>query len=86
MCGRRGSKFPPIGFDPTEGEQRSMRTTEWLEAAEARRVCQLAAEHAIRISWQTESAERARPTLSRLLFIGRHTASAADKELQPAAQ
>jgi hypothetical protein len=63
-----------------------MKTTEWLEAAEARRVCQLAAERAIRVSRQPEPAERARPILSRLLFIRRHTAAlSANEPLQSAA-
>jgi hypothetical protein len=64
-----------------------MKTTtpsEWLEAAEARRVCQLAAEQAIRVPGQREP-ESARPMLSRLLFMSRHTAHVSPDQSRRAA-
>jgi hypothetical protein len=57
-----------------------MKTTEWLEAAEARRVCQLAAERPIHVAGKPEAAERAWPLLSRLLFAKRHTAPGSPSE------
>ena len=53
-----------------------MKTTtpiEWLEAAEARRVCRLAAEQKIRVPRQPEPGSRW-PMLSRLLFMSRNEA------------